>query len=266
MKSINDIYTSIKERFFHKTEIDVERGSAIDMLLLATSEMILEANIEIENNKTPHIYTSLEGKKLDDMAMLCGIYREGNEKDSSLMRRLLNWNISNKASNITAIEDSLLNLSFATHATFIPNTLGCGTASIYIIPKEMSADSNKIAISEVKNKIKNVIDPSTYIEYIIPKIIDVKLVLVMKSTSSDTEAIKHNITDKIIKYVNGIAPGYKFELGEINKIGISESGVEYFIVSNLIIDEKEVADTSVIQDIKNKLITSKENITWMEVS
>lgn len=265
MKNLQDIYISIKDRFFKNTGIDVERGTAIDYFILASSEMLESAHKEIEENKTPHIYSNLKGSKIDDAAILCGLARQADESDKSFLYRLMNWNVANKASNMTSIESALINLRFSSHVTYVPHTFGCGTATAYIIPKNMNEEGVTLAIAEVKSKLKDVTSPSTYIEYIIPEIIEVELVCLIKADATDKNELKKNISNKIVKYVNGIAPGDYLEVGEINKIGISEPNVEYFNVANLIINKKEVGNVSIIQKVESKLIASMENISWLEV-
>lgn len=265
MKSLQEIYTSIKNRFFKDTGIDVERGTAIDYFILASSEMLESAHKEIEDNKTPHIYSSLKGSRIDDAAILCGLTRKAEESDNSFLYRLMNWNVSNKASNMTSIESALINLKFCSHVTYVPHTFGCGTATAYVIPKSMDKEGRELAISEVKAVLKDVTSPSTYIEYIIPEIIEVELVCLIKADAADKNEIKKNISDKIVKYINGIAPGDYLEIGEVNKIGISEPNVQYFNVGHLIINKKEVGDVSIIQKVESKLIVSIENINWLEV-
>lgn len=265
MKNLQEIYTNIKNKFFKDTGIDVERGTAIDYFILASSEMLEDAYKEIDNNKTPHIYSSLKGSKIDDAAILCGLTRQENESDNSFLYRLINWNTSNKASNMTAIETALINLKFCSHVTYVPHTFGCGTATAYIIPKSMDEEGRELAINETKTVLKDVTSPSTYIEYIIPEIIEVELVCLIKADATDKKEIKKNISDKIIKYVNSIAPGDYLEVGEINKIGISEPNIQYFNVGHLIINKKETGDVSIIQKVESKLITSTEKIKWLEV-
>lgn len=265
MKSIHDIYQNIRNKFFNKTGIDVERGTAIDYYVLASSEMISDAYEEIENNKTPHIYSSLSGEKLDDMAVLVGLTRRADESDKNFLYRILNWNISNKCSNYTAIETALMNMAFSSHATYVPHTFGCGTAAAYIIPKTMSDEGKELAINETKNRLEKVVSPSSYIEYIIPKIVSIKINALIKAKASDIKTIKSNITDKIIKYVNGIAPGDYLEVGEINKIGTNEANVNYFNVGHLFIDDMETGAVSILQKVDSKFLISADDIIWSEV-
>ena len=65
MKSFEDIYLSIKNRFYKDSKIDIWKGSAIDMVFKSTSYMLSEAYQEIENNKKPYLFTEQTGEELD---------------------------------------------------------------------------------------------------------------------------------------------------------------------------------------------------------
>ena len=263
---IKDIYQNIRNKFYNKTGIDVERGSVIDYYMLSISSMMKDAYEEINNNKTPHIYSSLSGDKLDSMGILLGVPRREDESDKNYLYRILNWNISNKASNITAIETALMNMKYSSHVTYTPRVFGCGTSVAYIIPKDMSTETQELAIQEVKDRLKNVISPSTYIEYIIPEEINIKLKLSINTKENiDINNIKTNIENNIIKYINGIAPGEYLEVGTINKIGIEEENVNYFNVNAILINQKEVGSISILQKTESKFLISNSDIIWMEV-
>ncbi len=158
MKTMQEIYQNIRNKFFKDTSIDVERGSTIDYYILATSDMISDAHKEIEKNKTPHIYSSLKGEQLDDAAVLVGLTRRPDESDRNFLYRILNWNVSNKASNLTAIETALMDMQFCSHVTYVPHTFGCGTSAAYIIPKNMNEEGKELAIEETKKRLKDFLD------------------------------------------------------------------------------------------------------------
>lgn len=265
MITLNEIYESIKNKFFNKTSIDVERGTTIDYYLLASSDMLLEAYKEIENNRTPHIYSSLKGEQLDDLAILVGLTRRADESDKNFLYRILSWNISNKASNTTAIETALMDMEYCSNVTYVPHAFGCGTAAAYIIPKVMDDENKALAIAETKQRLRNVTSPSTHIEYLIPTIREVKLKLLINADAADVGAIKDNIESAILEYINGIAPGDYLEIGEINKIGTNEPNVKYFNVAALLINNKEIGAISILQKVESKLIISEEDIIWAEV-
>lgn len=265
MKTKDEIYSGIVNDFNKHTNIDIEQGSVLDSFVLASSDMIETAHQEIENNKTPYIYTSLSGGKLDDAAVLVGLTRRTDESDKNFLYRFLNWNISNKSANSTAIETALMNMTYCSNAKHIPMAFGCGTAAIYIIPKTMDEQGIELAINETKSRLKDVVSPSSHIEYIIPELRSVKLTLLIKATASDIETLKANISDKVVNYVNGIAPGEYLEIGKINNIGRDENNITFFNTGYVFIDGKETGEVSILQKVKSKFLMSVEDIIWLEV-
>lgn len=266
MKTLQEIYNSIRDIFYNKTSIDVQKGSVIDSIILSTSSMIEEAYNEIENNKTPHIYTNLKGSNLDDLAILVGLTRRPDESDKNFLYRIMKWNISNKASNLDAIETALMDMEYCSHVTYVPKAYGCGTAAAYIIPKNMEEQYNNLAIEETKNRLQKITSPSSYINYIIPEILDVKINILYKTSYNDISATKKQINDNIINYINGIAPGSYLEVGQINKFGMINQDIDYFNVSNIFINNLEIGEVSVLQKIETKLlIGGYEDINWVEV-
>lgn len=265
MKTMDEVYNGIVNDFYGNTNIDIEQGSVLDSYILASSKMMECAHQEIEDNKTPHIYTGLSGNNIDDAAILVGLTRRPDESDKNFLYRFMNWNISNKSSNSTAIETALMNMVHCSNAQHIPMAFGCGTAAIYIIPKMMDEEGIKLAIAETKERLQDVVSPSSHIEYIIPDIRSVKVTLLIKSNASDLETLKSNISEKIIDYINGIAPGDNLEVGHINNIGREDSNVVYFNTAYLFIDGKETGEISILQNIKNKFLISKDDIIWLEV-
>lgn len=259
MKTINDIYESIINRFKSKTKLDIAKGSVLDSYIISASAGIESVYEEIENAKNPHIFTKLEGSYLDKMGMLVGCARQPGEDDETYKYRMLAWNTSNQAANTTAIETALMNLTNASSATYVPHTQGVGTGTVYIIPKTLSDDNIDKAINEVKEKLANVFSPGSYIEYVVPKIIPVSIVAYL-SVYKDEETIKENITAKFAEYINNLAPGEALEVGQLNKIGISEQNVNYFLVSTVIMDNAEMQGISKIQKLQSKFVF--DNITW----
>ena len=265
MITLNEIYQKIRNSFFDKTSIDVERGTTIDYYILASSDMLLAAYEEIENNRTPHIYSSLKGEQLDDLAVLVGLTRRPDESDKNFLYRILSWNVSNKASNTLAIETALMDMEYCSNVTYVPHIFGCGTAAAYIIPKVMDEEGQSLAIAETKKRLEGVISPSTYIEYLVPAVREVKLKLLINADAADIKTIEDNIENKISEYINGIAPGDYLEIGEINKIGTNETNVKYFNVAALFIDGKETGSISILQKVESKLLISENDIIWAEV-
>lgn len=259
MKTLNEIYSSIVNRFKYKTNLDIAEGSVIDSYIVSTSGAIEDAHKEIENNKTPHIFTKLSGSDIDGMGMLVGCARHAGEKDENFLYRMLNWNTSNQASNEIAIEAALQNMEYASNAKYVPYTQGAGTGTTFIIPKKLDNETIEAAIAETKERLKNVVSKSSYIEYVVPTMLPVNIIVYVSILKDETN-VKENISDKIEKYINNIKPGDKMEIGEINKIGINEPNVNYFSVSALIINNKEVQTLNVTQKLEEKLLFNQ--ITW----
>ncbi len=92
---------------------------------------------EIEKNKNPHIFTKLEGSDIDSMGILVGCARRANEDDRTYLYRMINWNTANQTANATAIEAALTTLDYSSNVTYVPYTHGVGTATAYIIPKDL---------------------------------------------------------------------------------------------------------------------------------
>lgn len=267
MSEIEQIYDKIKNKISEKLNVEIKKGTIIDLFILCVSDMLNQAKVEIEKSKNPHIFSNLKGQSLDDMGILFGITRKANESDKNYLYRIVKWNTSNKASNYDSIETALMNPIYSSHITYVPKAFGCGTAAAYVIPKIID-DENKIsALNEAKELLENVSSPSTYIEYIIPTILSIKIVILYKTSSDDINAIKKNINENIVNYINNIAPGEYLKIGNINKIGITDSYLEYFTVNNLFINNEEYGSVEILQKVESKfLIESESNIIWKEVN
>lgn len=261
MKTISEIYDDINARFYNKSSIDVEKGTAIDSYILSSSEGIELAYQEIENNKNPYFFTNASGSDLDSWGIMMRLPREVGESDENYKYRLMNWTLINESSNLTAITAALLNLTYASHAEYVPMVYGCGTAGVYIIPTTYDTDTIARAIEEVKGKLGKVTDPSDYTEYIIPAIKKTKVV-VSVNFKGDADAIKASLTDKIKTYINSIPVKDYLSVGEINKIGINETGVGYFSVGQVIIDNSLNNNLEILQELNTKFMFD-EIIWWV---
>lgn len=259
MKKLNDIYNSILDKFKDKTKLDISKGSVLDSYILASSSGLEEAYKEIENNKNPHIFTNLKGSDIDSMGMLVGCARKPAEIDSNYLYRMLSWNTSNQASNSTSIEAALQNLEYSSNVTYVPFTQGVGTATAYIIPKKLDSETIKKALIETKDKLSKVISKSSFIEYTVPKMLPIEIVVYI-SILKDEPNVKKNITSKVQDYINNIIPGDLLEIGFINKIGINEPNVNYFSVSAMFIDGDEFQDIHSIQKLEDKFLFNE--IIW----
>lgn len=261
MKTIDEIYKAIKETYFNRTKLEIAEGSVIDNFLNSVSDGISQAYEEIENNKNPHLFTNLSGNDIDSMGILVGCARRPEEDDKTYLYRMINWNTSNQASNSISVETALTSMTHASNVTYVPFTQGVGTATAYIIPKKL--ENSELAINETKERLKDVISIGTYVDYVVPKLLPVRLVAYI-STSRDLDNIKSNIFSKVQDYINSIAPGEKLEIGAINKIGINEANVNYFSVTQIYINNKEFQDISVLQKLEEKFLF--DEIVWNEVT
>ena len=257
MKKVNEIYNSIQETFFNRTKLEIAEGSVIDNFINSVSVGINEAYVEIEEAKNPHIFTKLTGSNIDSMGMLVGCARQPEEDDQTYLYRMINWNTSNQTANKTAIETALTSMTYASNVTYVPLTQGVGTATAYIIPKKL--EDADLAIAETKKRLENIISTGSYVDYVIPKMLPVRLVA-YASIARDSENVKNNIESKIKDYINNIAPGDKLELGNINRIGINEPNVNYFSVSQVYINNKEYQDISALQKLEDKFLF--DEIIW----
>ena len=126
----------------------------------------------------------------------------------------------------------------------------------------MDEETKNNAIKETKDRLKDVIGAENYIEYVIPKILFVDInVFVSIATGDDN--VKQNIISKFISYINNIAPGDYLDIGELNKIGVNEPNVEYFSVSSVFLNNKEVQNLKVIQKLDSKMVFN--SINWNKV-
>lgn len=255
MKTIEEIRSSILNKFFELSGLEIQDGTVLDHYSYASSDAIREAYIEIENNKNPYLYSKISGSNLDDLGNMVNCPREANEEDSSYLHRLIEWMISCEAANYDSIENALINLQYASHATYVPHVYGVGTAAVYIIPNSYDEETRQRAISEVRLKVNKVKSADSYVEYLIPKQKHVKLALhITFDEGSDQAYIIDSLRSKIQEYINGISIGGKLEIGEINKIGINETGVNYFVVVQMYIDDEPANDLSYLQTIHSKFV------------
>lgn len=263
MKTLTDIYNSIKENFVKKSNIDIQRGSVLDLLTLSVSSGIEEAFKEIENNKNPYIFSRLidDTDDLDEFGYTLNIPREENEPNDKYFYRIINSRISNQSSNELAIETALMNLTYSSHTEYVPLTYGAGTGTIYIIPNDYSDETKENAIKEAKDKLKNKISKTAYIDYKIPEPRKVDLVIYIYTEQGDIKYIQENLYKKIQKYINNIAPGQYLEAGRINTIGIDETNVSYFSLDKIIVDNKSVNNIKIFQTVNEKFLLN--NISWV---
>ena len=260
MKTKEEIKNDIITRFEDKVENIVEQGSMIDIYSTVLSEVGRDIYDEIDRNRTPHIYTSLEGQQLDDEGIMLNLPRKDGEDDHNYKYRLMNWTLSNEAANETAINDALLMPTYASNIEFRPKVYGCGTGVCYVIPKKYTDEYITNSLIEAKEIIDKVANPGLYVEYIVPNIIGVKLQIYIKTEDGDIDTIKSNIESNIIEYINNIPPYGYIQVGQINRIGLSESKVQYFNVMGVFINGQVNNDVAIYQDIDTKYLF--DTIIW----
>jgi hypothetical protein len=260
MKSSDTIQKNIALRFEDKTLKKIQEGSVIDMYNVAVSETLEDVYQEIEDSKNPHIFTNLSGQQLDDTGFWVNCPRKDAEDDQNYMYRLMNWMLANEASNDTAIQDGLLNVTYASNIDYVPFTKGSGTATCYVIPKYYDNETISKSLAEAAAIVKKKASPSLFVEYIIPAIRGVKLQIFIEAGKGDIVLIKNNVERKIREYINVIPPGEFLKVGEINKIGVNEPGVDYFSILSLIIENEEVKDIEILQEIDSKFLF--DEIIW----
>ena len=259
MKTSEEVYESLKSNFEDKINDSIQTGSVIDIYNKTIADECRDMYQYIEDNKNPYLFTNTFGEDLDSLGYWVNLTRETDETDEHYKYRLKDWLLTSEASNTTAISNSLLNPQYASNIQYVPYTYGSGTATCYIIPLEYEEEIINAALEEAADLIKNVVSPSLYVEYIVPSIRSVRLNCFL-SVTGDEATIKSNITTKIQEYINGIAPGDYLSVGDIIRLGINETGVEYFNVVSLFIDEEQTTDIEIIQELETKFLF--DNIIW----
>ena len=260
VKTSSEIYDDIKSRF--EESAGDTPGAVLDMFTLAVADIDHDNYQEIEDNKTPHVWTSLEGDTLDATGYWVNLPRDANETDDSYKYRLMQWMLKNEASNETAIKVHLLNPTYAANIEFVSLTNGCGTATCYVLPKHYTEENITASLQEARQRIAEIASPSLYIDYIIPEVRSVSFEIYIKTTGGDLDYIKEKITDQIREYVDAIPPKDYLEVGVINKMGVNTSQVEYFNVLSLYINGELVNKLRSLQEIETKFIF--DSITWVD--
>lgn len=263
MRTAAEILSDLKKRFETRVQDKVASGTVLDFYNVSVSEALSEVYKEIEKNKNPHLWSKLYGESLDDMGVMLNISRKANEDDYTYRYRLMNWVLSNEASNKTAINDALLNPQYASNIEFQPCTKGSGTATCYIIPKDYSLETVTNAMQEAADIVGKIASPVIHIEYVVPTVRAVKFQIYINiAVGMDEDAIKNSIIDEVREYVNKIPPKSYLEIGQINKIGINTPGVEYFSVLSTLVDDEVMDYYKIIQGLDTKFIY--DEIIWGE--
>ena len=264
MKSFEEIYIGLKDSFRKNTKIDTAKGSVIDMIFKSFSSMLSTAYKEIDNNKKPYLFTKQTGEELDSTGYFLQCPRQLDETDENYKFRLMNWTRRNASNNLTAINEAIKTLSFASSATYVPYTDGIGTGTVYLIPYKYEEDYIKNTIAEAEKIIGAVVSPSSIINYTVPTPCKVKLVAYIDvEDGKDINYIKREISLKVKDYINNLAPGSKLMLGKINNMGLNVEGVEYFNIIQVYLDDKESTAYEILQTVSSKMLY--EEMIWWEV-
>ena len=254
MKNKMKIYNDIKKNFKDRTFIEMQKGSVIDLYTLSAADALEDTYKEIDNNRNPHIFTKLKKQELDDTGVMINCPRELNEDDKTYKHRIMNWTLTNEAGNQTAIDDSLLNLHYASSAKYIPFTEGVGTATIYIIPKEYKDDTIEKALIEVQSKVSEKISQSTYVTYVVPTPQIIDIVAYIDSKGYDLNRLQNEIYEQIKYYTNNIPPDEYLNIGEIQKIILLNNSVNYFKVLEIYSDNEIQNLNKLYQPIDKKFL------------
>ena len=263
MKTFQDIYRSISNGLKKRIGIEVAPNTVLDYYVLASSDAIAEAHKEIEDNKTPHIYTGLREGDIDKFGLLINCPRYENEDDTSYLYRCISWTLNNQASNRTAITNALSHLKYASNASYVPYTEGLGSATIFFIPTEYEEEIIEKAQIEIGDRLHLVVSPDSYVNIVPSKSIAVKIA-VYGSYEGDEKLIQENLEKQIKEYVNSIPIEGMLSYGAINKIGINESGVTFFNATHIYLDGELMTALNVMQGISTKFLF--EEIIWGTVN
>lgn len=264
IKTFNEIYNSIKDKFYKRTKLDIEKGSVIDMFTASIADEISQAHQTIEDNKKPYLFTTQTGDELDSTGYFVSCPRYEGESDSNYLSRLIKWNANNASCNSTAIDNACKSLKYSNAANYVSYTKGVGTGTIYLIPLSYTPEDIELCLNEAQEKVSVVINPASRVEFKVPEPRYVRLVAYIDfKEDSDEALIKKNLIQKIKDYINSIAPGDKLYLGQINKIGLSPKEVEYFNVVQVYVNDDEATDFEILQTTEAKFLF--DEIIWWNV-
>ncbi len=265
VKTTEEIKNTIIQNFEEKTNQLIRSGSVIDFYNNAVSDSMNKMYQEIEDAKNPHLYSKLSGDNLDDECAMVGITRRSNETDKTLLYRLHNWTLANAKGNTTSITDALLDLTYASNVTYVPRVYGCGTGVAYVIPKEYTDEIISKALEEAKERLNDVIDPSLYIQYIVPRVLPVQFQCSIQAREDvDISILESLIVLKVKEYIDAIAPKESLSIGSIEKMVLALDEVSYFRVISYSVDGVTETGTETMQTVDTKLMF--DDITWTEES
>lgn len=260
MKEAAEIHTSLIRRLEENLRDTVKEGSMLDMFAYSVAQEDEGLYQAIEDAKNPHLFTNTWGEDLDSLGFWVNLPRMENEDDNTYKFRLKDWVFAAEASNTTAISNALLEPEYASNIDYVPMTHGCGTGTCYVIPKTYEDDVIIAALEEAAARIKTVVSPSLYVEYIVPKIRAVRLQCFLATEGVDPAQVQAEIAAKIKEYINGIAPGDFLKVGTLLRLGLAVTGTEYFNVVTMLIDEEPATELEVVQELETKFLF--DEISW----
>ena len=264
IKTFEEIYKELKENFRKRTNIDIESRTIIDMILKSIADSMHTIYDVIEKNKKPYLFTKQSGDELDDTGYFLNCPRLDDESDRNYLYRLSHWTQRNASCNRTAIEDKCKELLYSSAANYIPYTKGIGTATIFLIPLEYTDEAVARAILEAQEVVSKVIAPTSIVDFKVAEPSYIKLTAYLDVKKGyDKDVAKTAITANIKSYINSIAPGDNLFLGDINKLGLSVDGVEYFNIVQLFNNDEELSNFELLQTLTSKFLF--EEIIWWEV-
>ena len=261
-RNAEDINKEIQRTFLGYTGKEYRACSAIGFFTNAVSRSMEDVYNEIERAKNPHIYTNLSGENLDKMGAFVNVPRHAGESDSNYLYRMMNWTYLKAGANLTAVNDSLLGLSYASNAQYYPGVHGAGTGVVYVIPRRYDDDTIAKALAEAKERVGHVIAPESYTEYVVPTPLPVVLVCHMETGTGDMDYLKVQVEKEVKAYINAIAPDTYLELGEINRRALAHSEIDFFSVDGIYIGGTFSPDTKIMQELETKFLY--QEITWRD--
>ena len=260
MKEREEIHASLNGKLETNLYNTIKEGSMLDIVSYSVSDEIEEMYQEIEDSKNPHLFTRTSGSDLDDLGQWANMRRRPGEDDETFKYRLKDWVYTAEASNTKAISNILLTPEHASNIEYVPNTHGCGTGTCYVLPTAYEDDIIEASLKEAEERIRTVVSPSLYVEYIVPSIRAVKLNCFLSVGDVDKNMVQQQIETNILEYINTIAPRNFLKIGEMVRIGLAVDGVEYFNVISVLINEEPVTELSIVQELETKLLF--DEIIW----
>lgn len=260
MRNKAQIHDALSKRITSQIKQNIRTGGILDLINYAVAEEMEDAYSTIERNKNPYIYTNMDSNDLDNTGFFVNVPRQKDESDEDYLYRMMHWTQLKAASNETAINDSLLNMHYASDCHYYPATHGAGTASIYVIPKEYTNETIANALKEAKNRVSSVIAKDSIVEYIIPQITPVIPVIKLAAENANIKILQDTLGSQIKQYINSIPPNEYLTLNTINKIGLKNPNVNYFNVIMLYIDNEPIYDFKILQKLNKKFLL--QSIAW----